>query len=86
MDIAILDETLSSIRELLIEKNKRYGEANIRKFGSMGVVIRSSDKVERLRTLLFDKVEASVDESVEDSWKDLAGYAIIGAMLQQEKW
>ena len=71
------------IKNLLIEKNKRYGENNIRKFGEQGIVIRASDKVERLRTMLFEKVGDTNDESIDDTWMDLAGYAILALMLRK---
>ena len=74
------------IKQLLIEKNMRYGQGNIARFGEKGVVIRSFDKVDRLKTLLFDKVEATTDEAIEDSWRDLAGYAIIGLLFHRGKW
>lgn len=83
MDEQELEKRCMEIKNLLIEKNKRYGENNIRKFGEQGIVIRASDKVERLRTMLFEKVGDTNDESIDDTWMDLAGYAILALMLRK---
>lgn len=83
MDEQELEKICMGIKNLLIEKNKRYGENNIRKFGEQGIVIRASDKVERLRTMLFEKVGDTQDETVDDTWMDLAGYAILALMLRK---
>ena len=86
MDEKEIDTIYWEIKTLLIEKNTRYGKGNIARFGEKGVLMRSFDKVDRLKTLLFDNIEATTDEAVEDSWKDLAGYAIIGLMFHRGKW
>lgn len=41
-----------------------------------GILVRLSDKIERLQRLLGGK-SAEVDESIEETMQDLAGYAIL---------
>ena len=81
-----IDEVCKEIRTLLVEKNKRYGGKNIEEFGQEGVVIRINDKIDRLKNIVFNKVKETEDETIEDTWKDLAGYAILGLMLHRGKW
>ena len=78
-----LRKTLKEIGDLLIEKNKNYGERNIMVLGERGVLVRASDKVARLTQLVWNKEQGTADETVDDTWRDLAGYAIIGLMVHR---
>ena len=80
---------------LLFErKQKDYGSGNISVFGAKGVIVRASDKVQRLKHLVFDRgpvsgdgvPEAPLNESVADSWDDLANYGVIGRLCVDGKW
>ena len=86
MNKQVLDEILKEIRELLIRKNEKYGNNNISIFGERGVVVRSSDKAQRLIQLVWIGVAEPEDETIEDTWLDLAGYAVIGLMVRRGKW
>ena len=63
------------IAKLLDDKRHDYGTDNIRKFGTLGCLIRASDKIERLINLRDKPAKL---ENTEDTWKDLAGYAVLG--------
>lgn len=76
---AMLD-VLSDISDTLIKKQLDYGPNAIKRFGLEGIVIRMSDKMERLINLIELKKDPAVDEAIEDTLFDLAGYAIIGLM------
>lgn len=76
---AMLD-VLSDISDTLIKKQLDYGPNAIKRFGLEGIVIRMSDKMERLINLIELKKDPTVDESIEDTLFDLAGYAVIGLM------
>jgi len=80
-----LDEILSELRELMIKKQKDYGHDNILEFGELGVLVRANDKMARLKNLIQNDKEAQ-NESIEDSWKDLANYAIIALLLRRDKF
>jgi len=76
-------EIALEIAEVVIEKHKDYGPDNILVFKEQGLIVRMWDKIGRLKHLLW-KQKVPKHESIEDSFKDLAGYAIIGLMLQRE--
>ena len=71
------------IAELLDQKRADYGAENIKKFGSYGVLVRVSDKVERLINLSKRNNKPNF-ESVEDTWRDIAGYAILALIELRE--
>jgi hypothetical protein len=81
-----LDRVLAELRELMISKQKDYGPGNIATFGEFGVVVRASDKIERLKNLVPRQTAPPNHEPVEDSWKDLANYGIIALMIRQGNW
>ena len=68
------------------EKQKDYGPKNISRFGVRGLSVRLYDKVERLANLLMDREESPKNDSLEDTFKDIANYGIIGLMLLKEQW
>jgi hypothetical protein len=68
---------------LLDRKGQDYGTENIKKFGSYGVLVRVSDKVERLINLSKRNNKPNF-ESVEDTWRDIAGYAILALIELRE--
>ena len=77
---------LNELYELVIRKQHDYGHGNILKFGIPGLQVRMSDKVERIKNLRKRAAagagNAVVGEALEDSYKDLIGYSLIGLMLQ----
>ncbi len=74
-------EIAEEICKTLISKQHDYGHANINEFGELGILIRSNDKMARLKNLY--KKEAPKNESVDDTWMDLAGYSIIAIMKRR---
>lgn len=66
--------------ELLIDKQKDYGAGNITKFEEFGILVRASDKIERLKNLLENGREPT-NETLRDSWMDLRNYGQIALML-----
>jgi|TARA_R110000823_G_scaffold305369_1_gene427428 hypothetical protein len=72
--------------KLLDEKQKDYGPRNISRFGAKGLSVRLYDKVERLANLLLDRGELPKNESLEDTFKDIANYGLIGLMLLRNEW
>lgn len=73
-----------SVLDLLIRKNQSYGDDNLRKFKRFGILVRVSDKVERLRHLLETRKD-TVSESEEDTWRDIAGYALQALRFIEEE-
>ena len=70
---------------LLDSKNQDYGTGNISAFGERGVVVRLSDKIERLKTLVWQG-KSPEHEKVEDSWLDVTNYGIIGLLCHRGDW
>ena len=68
---------------LLARKQHDYGHKNITKFGMQGVLVRLSDKVERLINLKTHKSEAK-NESLVDTLRDIVGYCVVALMLNDE--
>jgi len=73
-------EVASSIAETVISKQHDYGHENILAFREQGLVVRLWDKISRLKNLIWVKGTPK-NESIEDTFIDIAGYAIIGLML-----
>ena len=88
MGLEYLEQVLRNA--VLFERKQRdYGSGNIAVFGEKGVIVRASDKVQRLKHLVFDRAEterAPENEPVADSWDDLANYGIIGRLCRDGKW
>jgi len=70
----LVEKIMKEIENLLIAKNKAYGDKNLLSFGLLGILVRLNDKLARLRNFL-DTGNQDV-ETVEDTLKDIAGYAI----------
>ena len=68
---------------LLASKQHDYGHGNITAFGLKGVLVRLSDKVERLINLKSKKSKAQ-NESLFDTLRDIVGYCVIALMLNDE--
>lgn len=68
------------LADLLISKNHDYGKQNILDFGELGILVRSNDKFARLKNLYNNKKQPQ-NESIRETWADIAGYAILALML-----
>ena len=73
---------MADLKSLMLKKQKDYGPRNITDFGELGILIRANDKIARLKNLRFSG-RTAVNESVDDSWMDLANYGIIALMLRR---
>ena len=80
-----LDAEWAQARALMVRKNAAYGANNITAFGELGVLVRASDKLERLKTLTAAGTDPEW-ETVEDTWRDLMNYALIALMLRHGMW
>jgi hypothetical protein len=73
---------------VLIKKHKDYGAKNIADApgGALnGLRVRIHDKTARINNLIDFRRKAEY-ESLEDSFKDLANYAIIALLVLRDKW
>jgi hypothetical protein len=85
LDIWEISDTLTN---LLIKKHADYGPKNISQSpgGPLnGLRVRMWDKVARINNLI-DTGKDAKNESLEDSFADLANYSIIALMVLKGKW
>jgi len=85
---------VEELKELHSRKNRDYAQkdplSNLKmcERGGLpawkGVIVRLTDKISRLLTFMEREKYAVNDESVEDSFRDTAVYAILGLILYQE--
>ena len=76
------------LSKLLIKKHKDYGPLNIALSpgGPLnGIRVRMYDKLARINHLIENNSNPNY-ESLEDSFIDLANYAIIALLVQRGKW
>lgn len=83
-NVVAFTEKAIEFSKTFYRKQKDYGSNNISKFGELGVLVRSNDKIERLNTIIMSG-EAE-NEPLEDTWKDLCIYAMIGYLLSTQQW
>lgn len=78
------DQVCRELKEMFIKKNKDYGKGNILDTGELGIAFRVNDKLNRIKHLLINNQVPS-NESVEESWIDIAVYSVI-AVLYKRSW
>ena len=76
-----ITEECENLRELLISKNKMYGNSffnTLEEYGNSLICIRIEDKLNRLKQIILNgKKDMKTDERLIDTITDLAGYAIL---------
>ena len=83
-----MSNTVKELTDLLLSKHRDYGPKNISLApgGAInGLRVRMHDKLARINNL-FDSGANPQHESLEDSFKDMANYAIIGLLVLREQW
>lgn len=81
-------EISDALTNLLIKKHADYGPKNISQSpgGPLnGLRVRMWDKIARINNLI-DTGNDAKNESLEDSFADLANYSIIALMVLKGKW
>ena len=71
-------------RELFSRKNADYGDA-FATYGSVGILVRIGDKINRLTSITNKSITLVDDESLRDTLIDLHNYAAMAVMLLDEK-
>tara|TARA_A100001388_G_C28703817_1_gene467553 strand:+ start:753 stop:1058 length:306 start_codon:yes stop_codon:yes gene_type:complete len=71
-------------RELFSRKNADYGDA-FATYGTIGVLVRMGDKINRLTSITNKSVTLVDDEGLRDTLVDLHNYAAMAVMLLDEK-
>lgn len=80
------------IRDIWVHKQKAYGPSNITSLGLAGILVRSLDKFNRLKTFILDNgpnnapADMTKEEWVEDALLDLMGYMAMGLLVYRGLW
>jgi len=86
---AVVWDIMDELGNLLITKQLDYGSGNVNNAHGgpiNGLLVRIGDKFERLKNLVKKNNVKPQHESIEDSFKDLANYGVIGLMVQRGLW
>jgi hypothetical protein len=78
--IAVQTEAL----DLFTKKNTDYGDA-FASYGSIGVIVRMGDKIQRLLSITNKGISLIDSETLRDTLIDLHNYAAMAVMLLDEK-
>jgi hypothetical protein len=78
-----LNEVHKEALELFKKKNNDYGDA-FAIYGSVGVIVRLGDKIQRLSSITSKSVHLVEDEKIRDTLIDLHNYAAMAIMLLDE--
>ena len=79
-------ELATEIAELVEKKDKDYNSAfskTLKEYGNVVYFIRIDDKLNRLKNLMLNNNSGEINESVEDTLKDIIGYTLL--MLKEIK-
>ena len=75
----VSDEVL----EMFLKKHQDYGKGNILSIEELGISMRILEKAERLKNLLIKKGNSPANESIEETWVDIATYAVIAILYRR---
>ena len=82
--VEAMEKIQNEARELFAKKNADYGDS-FATYGTIGVLVRMGDKINRLQSIEKNKVSFVNDESMRDTLIDLHNYAAMAIMLIDEK-
>ena len=74
----MIQDIALEVAELVEKKNRDYGNSfdkTLNEYGDTAYFLRIEDKISRLKSLT--KKDAEVDESIEDTLKDIIGYTLL---------
>ena len=78
-----LKDVQNEALELFEKKNADYGDA-FATYGTIGVIVRLGDKINRLSSITKNSVHLVEDEKIRDTLIDLHNYAAMAVMLLDE--
>ena len=89
-------EIIEEMYQVHLDKNADYSPANVLGVGEIGLVVRLWDKMTRLMNLLGFEIDVKFveyrgpkearNESITDTYMDMAVYAIIARLYREGKW
>ena len=79
-----LESIQNEALELFKKKNADYGDA-FAKYGTVGILMRIQDKLQRYVSITRNGINLVDDEGLKDTLLDLHNYAAMGLMLIDEE-
>lgn len=80
-------QVLDELMQMFLKKHRDYGKGNIQSVGELGIALRVTEKIERIKNLLMKHGgKLPANESVEETWIDVAVYAIIAVLVKREQF
>ena len=78
--VEIYDSIVKELRGIYVAKNNDYGDSvsdTYKKFGDVSFVVRITDKINRVTSLLKAKEQLVDDEKIDDTIKDMVNYGLL---------
>lgn len=86
-DPQTLDQAFAQVNDevlkMFLKKHQDYGKGNILSIEELGISMRIAEKAERLKNLLIKQHAEPVNESIEETWIDIATYAVIAILYRR---
>ena len=75
-------QVTQELLDMFLKKHKDYGKGNILSVRELGIALRISEKIERIKHMQANGNKPS-NESIEETWIDIANYAVIAILLER---
>jgi hypothetical protein len=79
------EKELKILLKTFLKKHQDYGKGNILAIKELGIAMRITEKSQRLIHLLASNKKPD-NESIDDSWTDIAVYAIIAKLYRDGRF
>lgn len=79
---AAFEQVEAEMLQMFLKKHHDYGKGNILANKELGIAMRVSEKVERLKHLLITG-DAPMNELTEETWIDIAVYGVIAVLYRR---
>jgi hypothetical protein len=76
-------EVNDQVLKMFLKKHQDYGKGNILSIEELGIAMRIMEKTQRLKHLLMKPDDAPANESIEETWIDIATYAVIAILYRR---
>ena len=84
-----IEKSCNDLKNLLIEKNQKYGNSFFKtadEYGKSVLILRIDDKLNRLKQLILrNETDDMQGENVQDTLIDIAGYAILAKLYLENR-
>lgn len=79
---AAFEQVNQELLEMFLKKHRDYGKGNILSVKELGIAMRLTEKVERLKHLLMTG-DKPANESIEETFVDIGVYAVLAILLRR---